>query len=294
MLRFIAALLVLLAQGPMAVAGPDEDAVRHLLMTAFDKPESRLSVEPIVVQGDHAVAGWAQGDMGGRALLRRRHGTWSPVLCSGDGIRSAEALRHAGVAPEEAAQLAGRLAEAEKGVAPERLALFAKFEGTLMMDASGGHPQHPPMAQTAQASHGQMPHHASSQIFRLGDIVVEAPYLRATPRGASVAGGYMKISNVGKQPDWLIGGTLEGAGRVEIHEMTMVDNVMRMRQLKDGIEIAPGASVELKPGGLHVMALGLRGSYGEGQIVRGTLTFRNAGSVAAEYRVGPISAGAHQ
>jgi hypothetical protein len=138
---FVAIAFAWLAAAP-AAAGPDDDAVRHLLMQTFDKPEARLVVEPVVVAGDHAVAGWAQGDIGGRALLRRRHGDWTIVLCSGDGIRSADAMRHAGVASAVAARLAAALADAEKQMPPARLALFSKFEGTVMMDSSGGHPKH--------------------------------------------------------------------------------------------------------------------------------------------------------
>jgi copper(I)-binding protein len=249
-LATIAAGVALLRVAP-TYAGPDEESIRHLLHSTFDKPESRLVVEPVVVSGDHALAGWSQGDMGGRALLRNRGGTWSLILCSGDGITSAEALRQAGVAPGDATALSFRLGEAERKLAPERLALFAKFEGTMMMDASGGHPQHPPMRQEAQMN--MSPPHASS--FKVGNLVVEAPWVRATPQGAQVAGGYMKITNTGKEADRLIGGTIDHARRFEIHEMTMVDNVMRMRPLPNGLEIKPGETVELKPGGYHIMGL---------------------------------------
>ena len=134
-----AAFISLLFAGP-AVAGPDEDAVTHLLKATFDKPEARLVVDPVVVAGDHAIAGWSLADMGGRALLRRKGGTWSLILCGGDAIRSAEALRHAGVRAADAALLAGKLTEAEARLSPERRALLAKFDGILEMQADGSHP----------------------------------------------------------------------------------------------------------------------------------------------------------
>jgi hypothetical protein len=124
-----------------ALAG-DEEAIRHLMTSTFDKPEARLVIAPVAVLGDHAIAGWTQADTGGRALLRRRNSAWTIVLCSGDGIRSAAALGQAGVPAGEARALSSHLAEMERGQPPERLALFAKFDGTLVMDAAGGHPNH--------------------------------------------------------------------------------------------------------------------------------------------------------
>jgi hypothetical protein len=78
--------------------------------------------------------------MGGRALLRRNGHVWQLVLCSGDHIKSAEALEKIGLPVPNARALAARLAEAEKAVPKARLALFAKFDGIVMMDAAGQHP----------------------------------------------------------------------------------------------------------------------------------------------------------
>ena len=67
--------------------------------------------------------------------------------------------------------------------------------------------------------------------FSVGNIQIGNPWTRATPKGADVAGGYMKISNKGTAPDRLIGGSSAAADRFEVHEMTMVDGVMKMRPL---------------------------------------------------------------
>jgi copper(I)-binding protein len=75
----------------------------------------------------------------------------------------------------------------------------------------------------------------------------------------------MKITNTGKVPDRLVGGTLDHARRFEVHEMTMVDNVMRMRPLSVGLEVRPGETVELKPGSYHIMGVDLDGGYKKGQ-----------------------------
>ena len=137
-----------------------------------------------------------------------------------------------------------------------------------------------------------LPRRAAAQdmggTFKAGDIVIETPWLRATPHGAGVAGGYMKITNNGKDPDRLVAATLEGAPRVELHEMRMSGSVMQMRPLAHGVELKPGATVELKPGGYHVMGMDLIRGFNEGDRVKGTLSFEKAGKVEIEYRVGPL------
>lgn len=121
--------------------------------------------------------------------------------------------------------------------------------------------------------------------FKAGAIEINHPWARATPRGATVAAGYFKLTNTGPTADRLVGGTSEVAGRVEIHEMTMADGVMRMRPLKDGLELKPGQSVELKSSSFHLMMVGLKQQLQQGQRLKGTLTFEKAGPVDIEYVV---------
>lgn len=135
----IAAFLALLSQ---ATAGSDEDAIRHVLHGTFDRPDSRLMVEPVVVASDYGIAGWTQGDMGGRALLRRKGGEWVVVLCSGDALKSADALTKAAVPPATARELEKALAGAEASLDPKIVAQFSRFEGLVMMDEAGQHPPH--------------------------------------------------------------------------------------------------------------------------------------------------------
>jgi periplasmic copper chaperone A len=137
-------------------------------------------------------------------------------------------------------------------------------------------------SQTAQA--------ASPMVFKAGALAISAPWMRATPGGAKVAGGYMRITNTGSEPDRLTGGSLPIAGRVEVHEMATANNVMVMRQLEKGLEIRPGETVELKPGGFHVMFMELQQPVRQGAPLVGTLVFENAGTVQIEYHVAPIGA----
>ena len=133
---------------------------------------------------------------------------------------------------------------------------------------------------------------ADTKIYKVGSLTIEAPWARATPGGAKVAGGYMKITNNGKEPDRLIGGTVPFAGRFEVHEMSVEGGIMKMRELSKGLEIKPGQTVELKPGGYHVMFMELKSGLKEGEVVKGTLVFEKAGKVDVEYKVGPIGGGA--
>ena len=127
------------AVGLAEPAGGDAASIGQLLRGMFDKPGEALSVGPIVVSGDHAIADWTQGDMGGRALLGRKQGAWSVTLCAGDAIKSSEALKTAGVPQPDAVHLAQALASAEATVAPERVAMFSRFEGLVMVDGTSAH-----------------------------------------------------------------------------------------------------------------------------------------------------------
>src|SRR4051812_22579960 len=88
----------------------------------------------------------------------------------------------------------------------------------------------------------------TKQDYKIGSLQVAEPWSRATPKGASTASAYLKITNNGTAPDRLLGGSWPIAGRFEIHQMVMDNGVMKMRPLKDGIEIKPGETVEFTPG----------------------------------------------
>ena len=130
---------------------------------------------------------------------------------------------------------------------------------------------------------------ALAQEFKAGDIVVEKPWARATPKGAEVAGGYLTIQNKGAAPDRLTGGTADFA-TVEVHQMKSVNGVMEMRQLKDGLSIPAHGSVGLSPGGYHVMFTHLTHPLMKGESVKATLNFEHAGPVEVEFSVMGIGA----
>ena len=129
----------------------------------------------------------------------------------------------------------------------------------------------------------------SAHQFAKDGLVIVHPWTRATPEGATVGVGYLKITNNGKEPDRLTGGTFEGAGTVEI-PMKMDGDKMTMRGRQDGIEIKPGATVTFNPGAYHLMFLGLKKPIAKGPNVKGSLTFEKAGSVNVDYKVEDIGA----
>ena len=133
-----------------------------------------------------------------------------------------------------------------------------------------------------------LPAHAED--VATGSVKISAPWARATPKGSRVGAGYMTITNNGSAPDRLIGGASEVASDFEIHEMRMDNGVMRMRQITKGLEIKPGQSVELKPGGNHVMFLGLKKPLAQGEHVKASLAFEKAGKVDVDFTVESIGA----
>jgi copper(I)-binding protein len=124
-----------------------------------------------------------------------------------------------------------------------------------------------------------------AETYTLGDLVIESPKARATPPGAPVSGGYMMIHNNGAKADRLIAGSAPFAGKVEIHEMTMDGDVMKMRELENGLEIPPGGMVTLKPGGYHVMFMMMKQNLEAGTKQRVKLQFQNAGEIEMDFDV---------
>jgi copper(I)-binding protein len=114
---------------------------------------------------------------------------------------------------------------------------------------------------------------------RSGDLVITKAWSRATPGGAKVAGGYLTIENRGAVPERLKAASTALAAKTEIHEMAVTGGVMTMRELDGGLVIAPGASVQLAPGGGHLMLVGLNAPLHPGDQVPVTLSFERAGNV---------------
>ncbi len=131
---------------------------------------------------------------------------------------------------------------------------------------------------------------SAAGLAHAGDIALDHPWSRATPAGAPVGAGYVTVKNTGAAADKLVSATApDVAGKVEVHEMTMDNGVMKMRPVS-GIEIPAGKSVELKPGGYHIMFMQLKQPLKAGETIKGALTFEKAGVVPVEFKVEAMSA----
>ncbi|AZQ69326.1 copper chaperone PCu(A)C [Silicimonas algicola] len=128
----------------------------------------------------------------------------------------------------------------------------------------------------------------------LGSLTISAAMARATPPHAPVGGGFLTITNGGDEDDRLVAASTPIAGRVEIHEMKMDGDVMRMRPVTDGLPIPAGQTVVLEPGGYHLMLMELTDALTEGDTFELSLTFEKAGEVTVTVDIGPRGmSGAH-
>ena len=113
-------------------------------------------------------------------------------------------------------------------------------------------------------------------------VKVEQAWARPTVPGQQGGGGFLSITST--SADRLVSGSTPLAERFELHTMAMKGDVMEMRQV-DAIELPAGKTVELKPGGLHVMFIGLKQALALGSKVPVTLKFEKAGEVKVEFDV---------
>jgi len=120
---------------------------------------------------------------------------------------------------------------------------------------------------------------------------VEDPWTRATPPGAKVGAGYMKITGSGAA-DRLVGASSPAAAKVELHVTEKKGDVMRMREVK-AYDIPAKGSFELAPGGAHLMLVDLKAPFKEGAKVPLTLRFEKAGEVKVELQVRALGASGH-
>ena len=129
---------------------------------------------------------------------------------------------------------------------------------------------------------------ASAESYKVGDLVIDSPYARSTPPLAPVGGGFMTITNNGKETDTLISGESSFSKTLEIHEMSMDNGIMKMAELENGLEIPAGETVVLKPGSYHLMFITLEDQLKPDERRKATLKFEKSGEIEVEFLVRDI------
>lgn len=131
--------------------------------------------------------------------------------------------------------------------------------------------------------------HAGHQM-KSASVRVEDAWARATPGLVKNGGAYFSATNSGEHADRIVGVTSDMAARTELHTHINDKGVMRMRQVKGGIEVPAGGKVTFKPGGLHIMFIGLHKPLKKGDSFPVTLTFEKAGKQTFDVKVMGVGA----
>ena len=129
-----------------------------------------------------------------------------------------------------------------------------------------------------------------AQDAKVGAIKIENAYVRATAPGQHAAGAFMKIENGAAASDQLVSASSPAAGEVQLHQMSMEGNVMKMGQVKD-ITVPANGTVDLKPGGYHIMLMNIKAPLKVGETVPVKLKFAKAGEVEVKLPVNAVSSG---
>ncbi len=133
-------------------------------------------------------------------------------------------------------------------------------------------------------------HPSLAQDMKHGGIMVEEAWARASAGPAKAGAAYLTLSTMGHDVDRLVEVKSDLANRTELHNHIMEGSVMKMVRVEGGIEVAPGTPTVLQPGGLHVMFMGLKKPFIEGEKLPLTLIFEKAGEVNVEFVVQGVGA----
>ncbi|MEM9277795.1 MAG: copper chaperone PCu(A)C [Pseudomonadota bacterium] len=123
---------------------------------------------------------------------------------------------------------------------------------------------------------------ASAHEYKTGDLLIDHPHVTKPLPGVKVSAGYAQITNNGEETERLVGVSAEFAEKSELHNVTVVDGIAKMRPVKGGIEIPPGETIKLKKGGFHLMFLKVSDEVDVGQLQPVKLLFEKAGTVEVE------------
>lgn len=144
------------------------------------------------------------------------------------------------------------------------------------------------LAQTAPAALAQMSHDSG---HKMAGIKVSHAWARASAKMARTGAAYVTLENASGMPDKLVSASAPVADKVELHTHIKDGAIMKMREV-ESIEVGPHAKVMLKPGGLHIMMIGLKEQLVKGGHFPLTLDFEKGGKVTVDVAIeGPGSMG---
>ena len=127
----------------------------------------------------------------------------------------------------------------------------------------------------------------SAAAERPAGITISNGWARETAPGQSAAAAYLTIVNQGEGEDRLISVEAEKPAVATLHSTSSTDGIARMRRLEAGLDIGPRSTVELKPGGTHIMLTGLGQRLSPGESIGLTLAFARSGKRTLAVRVVP-------
>lgn len=126
---------------------------------------------------------------------------------------------------------------------------------------------------------------AQAHEYRQGNLEIDHPWARPTAEGAKNGAAYLTLKNSGKEEDKLVSVQTPAAEKAEVHEHVHEGDIMKMRPLTGGVPVPPGETVAFKPGGYHIMLMGLKQKLEDGKNIPLKLTFAKAGDVDVEVKV---------
>lgn len=139
-LTFLLFSTLVFSMAKVIAASAQEIAIETVMKSQWDKPEAPLTVTPIVIVSDYAVAGWSQNIKGGRALLKQNEGQWTVLFCGDASLKSIPVLQQAGMSLDDAIRMSTELNKAEEKASAEQIDLLNTFKGVVKVDES--HHQH--------------------------------------------------------------------------------------------------------------------------------------------------------
>jgi len=131
---------------------------------------------------------------------------------------------------------------------------------------------------TALLAFGILSTASSAHDHKAGDLTIQHPWARATAKSANTGAAYLMISNAGAVDDKLIDAKSNVANKTQIHLSSMKDGIMKMEHV-DSVDVPAGGMAELKPGGYHIMFMGLKAPLKADAEFPLTLVFEKSGDV---------------